>query len=91
MMGNDRAFLAQDEGGLPIPADTTHLLNFVGSFYSPNLRSALQVADQDIVLVLDAKHDADHTLNTLFRCDHLPFLLAHIPAVWLFGVKKLPS
>jgi hypothetical protein len=85
MIGRDEAHMAQDEGGLLIPANTTKLINVVGSFYSPDLRSALRASNQDIGLVLDTKHDADHTLNTLFRCDHLPFLLAHIPAVWLFG------
>jgi hypothetical protein len=24
-------------------------------------------------------------LNALFRCDHLPFLMRDIPAVWTFG------
>ena len=36
-------------------------------------------------LTLDTKFDRDHTLNALFRCDHLPFLLAEVPAIWLFG------
>ena len=85
MIGRDEAHIAQDEGTLQIPADTSNLINLVGTFYSPDLRSALITANQGIGLTLDTKHDADHTLNTLFRCDHLPFLIAHIPAVWLFG------
>ena len=35
--------------------------------------------------VLETKFDRDYVLNTLFRCDHLPFLMAGVPAVWLFG------
>jgi hypothetical protein len=85
MIGRNEAHIQQDEGGLPIPADTSNLINLVGSFYSPGLRSDLYAANRDIGLVLDTKYDADHTLNALFRCDHLPFLIAHVPAVWLFG------
>jgi hypothetical protein len=85
MIGRDEAHIEQDEGGLKIPADTSNLINLVGSFYSPDLRADLFEANQKVGLKLDAKQDADHTLNTLFRCDHLPFLMAHIPAVWLFG------
>jgi hypothetical protein len=24
-------------------------------------------------------------MNALFRCDHFPFLVHHVPAVWFFG------
>jgi hypothetical protein len=85
MIGRDEAHITQNEGGLQIPADTTNLINLVGSFYSPGLRTILHKQDQSVGLILDTKYDRDHTLNTLFRCDHLPFLIAHIPAVWLFG------
>ena len=36
-------------------------------------------------LTIDTKFDRDRRLNAPFRCDHLPFLVAGIPAVWLFG------
>lgn len=36
-------------------------------------------------LDLSEKFDRDHDLNVLFRCDHFPFLLKDIPAVWLFA------
>ena len=85
MIGRDEAHIAQDENTLQIPADTSNLIDLVGTFYSPDLRSDLIAANKNIGLTLDTKQDADHTLNTLFRCDHLPFLIAHIPAVWLFG------
>jgi Zn-dependent M28 family amino/carboxypeptidase len=85
MIGRNEAHIQQDEGGLQIPADTSNLINLVGSFYSPDLRSDLFAANKSVGLVLDTKYDADHTLNALFRCDHLPFLIAHVPAVWLFA------
>lgn len=85
MIGRNEAHIQQDEGGLQIPADTGNLINLVGSFYSPGLRSDLFDANRSVGLVLDTKYDADHTLNALFRCDHLPFLIAHVPAVWLFA------
>lgn len=85
MIGRNEAHIAQDEGGLKIPADTSNGLNLIGSFYSPDLRALLERKNQPLGLHLEAKYDADRALNGLFRCDHLPFLIAHVPAVWLFG------
>ncbi len=65
--------------------DTTNEINLVGTYYSPDLRAVIQHENRAVGLVLDTKFERDHALNTLFRCDHLPFLLANIPAVWLFG------
>ena len=85
MIGRDEAHIAQDEGHLQIPANTTNKINLVGSFYSPDLRSTVQRENQRVGLELETKYDADHTLDTLFRCDHLPFLIAHVPAIWFFA------
>ncbi|HEX6544782.1 MAG TPA: M28 family peptidase, partial [Bryobacteraceae bacterium] len=41
MIGRNEAHIHQDEGGLHIPADTSNLIDLVGSFYSPDLRSDL--------------------------------------------------
>lgn len=60
-------------------------INLVGTYYSRDLLADLQSANREAGLDLTTKLDADHTLNVLFRCDHLPFLLAGTPAVWLFG------
>ena len=85
MIGRDEAHIPQSEGVIDIPPDTSNLINLVGTFYSPDLLAIIRRANTEVDLQLDTKYDADHTLNTLFRCDHLPFLIAHIPAVWLFG------
>jgi hypothetical protein len=86
MIGRDEQHIPQSEGVLDIPADTSNRLNLVGTYYSADLRSILEHANQEQAgLTLDTKFDRDHTLNALFRCDHLPFLLAGVPAVWLFG------
>jgi Peptidase family M28/PA domain len=85
MIGRDEQHIPQSEGALEIPADTSNRLNLVGAYYSPDLLSILERADRQVGLTLDTKFDRDHTLNALFRCDHLPFLLAGVPAVWLFG------
>ena len=85
MIGRNEAHIAQDEGHLHIPADTTKEINLVGSLYSPALRSIILREDRRVGLQLDTKYDADRTLNALFRCDHLPFLIAQVPAVWFFA------
>jgi len=85
MIARDEAHIPQSEGVLAIPANTSNTLNLVGAFYSPDLRAAIVRANVSVGLSLDGKFDRDHTLNALFRCDHLPFLIAGVPAVWLFG------
>ncbi len=85
MIGRDEAHIPQSEGVLRIPADTSNSLNLVGGAYSADLVAAVERANRPIGLTLDAKFDRDHTLNALFRCDHLPFLVAGVPALWLFG------
>ncbi|MGJ5817025.1 M28 family peptidase [Paludibaculum fermentans] len=85
MIARDEAHIPQSEGVLKISADTSNELNLVGAFYSPELLKLIEEENRTAGLVLDTKFDRDHTLNALFRCDHLPFLAADIPAVWLFG------
>jgi hypothetical protein len=85
MIGRDEQHIPQSEGVLDIPADTSNRLNLVGAIYSPDLLTILERANGQVGLTLDTKFDRDHALNALFRCDHLPFLLAGVPAVWLFG------
>ncbi len=70
---------------MQIPADTSNELNLVGTYYSADLLSAIERENRSVGLTLDTKFDRDHMLNALFRCDHLPFLMAGVPAVWLFG------
>lgn len=60
-------------------------INLVGTYYSRDLLADLRSANRQAELDLTTKMEADHTLNVLFRCDHLPFLLSGRPAVWLFG------
>ena len=85
MIGRDEAHIPQSEGVLQIAADTSNMLNLVGTYYSADLLAAVERQNRTIGLSLDTKLDRDHILNALFRCDHLPFLTAGIPAVWLFG------
>ena len=85
MIGRDEAHIPQSQGVLQIAADTSNLLNLVGTYYSADLLAAIERQNRTIGLSLDTKLDRDHILNALFRCDHLPFLTAGIPAVWLFG------
>jgi hypothetical protein len=85
MIGRNEAHIPQSEGVIEIPADTSNSMNLIGGFYSPDLVATLRRANRTAGLTLDTKFDRDHTLNTLFRCDHLPFLLAGVPAVWIFG------
>jgi Zn-dependent M28 family amino/carboxypeptidase len=85
MIGRNEAQIPQSEGVLRIPADTSNELNLVGTYYSPDLLATIQRENRNIGLALDTKFERDHVLNALFRCDHLPFLVAGIPAVWMFG------
>jgi hypothetical protein len=85
MIARDEAHIPQSRGVLEIPADTSNEINLVGTFYSPELREAIVQANRKTGLELSDKFDRDHDLNTLFRCDHFPFLLHDVPAVWLFG------
>jgi len=85
MIARDEAHIPQSRGVLEIPADTSNEINLVGAFYSPELREAIVNANRKTGLELSDKFDRDHDLNTLFRCDHFPFLLHDVPAVWLFG------
>ncbi len=85
MIGRNEAHIPQSEGVVQIPADTSNELNLVGTFYSPDLRNVVEREDKVVGLQLDTKFDGDHDLNVLFRCDHFPFLVHHVPAVWFFG------
>ncbi|HEY2013072.1 MAG TPA: M28 family peptidase [Bryobacteraceae bacterium] len=85
MIGRDEAHIPQSEGVLDIPADTSNELNLVGTYYSPDLQAVIERENRNVGLKLDTKFEHDHVLNALFRCDHLPFLEAAVPAVWFFG------
>ncbi|MGC4048273.1 MAG: M28 family peptidase [Paludibaculum sp.] len=85
MIGRNEAHIPQSEGVLKISPDTSNELNLVGAMYSADLLKLIEEENRGAGLVLDTKFDRDHSLNALFRCDHLPFLAAGIPAVWLFG------
>ena len=85
MIGRDEAHIPQSQSVLQIAADTSNVLNLVGTTYSADLLATIERENGNVGLTLDTKFDRDHALNALFRCDHLPFLVAGIPAVWLFG------
>jgi len=85
MIGRDEASTPETEGVVRISAKTSTEVNLVGTFYSPDLRAIVEREDRAVGLTLDEKYDRDHQLNALFRCDHLPFLIAGVPSVWLFG------
>lgn len=85
MIGRDEAHIPQSEGVVQIPQDTSNELNLVGTFYSPDLRKIIERENADVGLLLDTKFDRDRDMNALFRCDHFPFLVHHVPAVWFFG------
>jgi Zn-dependent M28 family amino/carboxypeptidase len=85
MIARDEAHIPQSRGAVDIPSDTSNEINLVGSFYSPDLRVVVSQANEHVGLELSTKFDNDHDMNALFRCDHFPFLLHDVPAVWLFG------
>ena len=85
MIARNEAHTPSTEGRLVIPSDTRNQLNLVGTIYSPGLQKAIEKGNRRVGLQFDTKFERDSTQNILFRCDHYPFLLADIPAVWLFG------
>ncbi len=85
MIGRDEAQTPETQGLIDLPRDTSDEINLVGSFYSPDLRSRIIEENRRVGLVLSTKFDQDNALNVLFRCDHFPFLLQNVPAVWFFG------
>ena len=85
MIGRNEAPIPQSQGAIEIPADTSNHMNLIGGYYSPDLVATLRRANAAAGLTLDTKFDRDYKLNTLFRCDHLPFLLVGVPSVWIFG------
>ena len=60
-------------------------IHLVGTYYSRELLAAIRAQNRKTGLDLSTELDADQALNVLFRCDHLPFLLSGVPAVWFFG------
>jgi Zn-dependent M28 family amino/carboxypeptidase len=84
-LAQTRAVLNLDMIGRDEEPGAENRINLVGTYYSRDLLADLQSANREVGLDLTTRMDADHTLNVLFRCDHLPFLLAGTPAVWLFG------
>jgi len=84
-LAGTRAVLNLDMIGRDEAEGAQNLIDLVGTFYSPDLLATIQAENRRVGLELSTKLDADHTLNVLFRCDHLPFLLAGVPAAWFFG------
>jgi len=85
MVARDEAHIPESRGVVEISNDTRNEINLVGSFYSPELETAIRKADSALGLEISTKFDHDHDLNALLRCDHFPFLLHDVPAVWIFG------
>jgi Zn-dependent M28 family amino/carboxypeptidase len=85
MIARDEAHVPATAGKVNIPADTSNTINLIGGGYSADLLRAVRRANAVAKLDLDEKYERDSTQNVLFRCDHFPFLLKNVPAVWIFG------
>ncbi len=85
MIARDEAHVPATEGRLKILPDASNSLNLIGGVYSPDLLAAVERANRGVGLQLDLKFDRDSTQNALWRCDHFPFLVEGVPALWLFG------
>jgi hypothetical protein len=85
MIGRDERPSEQTEGLIEIAPDTSNELNLVGIHASAELFSLIERENRAVGLRLNPKWDRDGVLNVLWRCDHFPFLLRGVPAVWLFN------
>jgi hypothetical protein len=85
MIGRDERPSKQTEGLIRIAEDTSNELNLIGLKGKPALRALFERQNRQVGLQLNYKWEDDAALNVLFRCDHFPFMLHDIPAVWLFN------
>lgn len=85
MIGRDEQPSAQTKGLIQIAEDTSNELNLIGLKGSPGLRAAIERQNRKVGLRLNYKWEDDAALNVLWRCDHFPFLLEEVPAVWFFN------
>ena len=85
MIGRDERPSKQTEGLIRIAEDTSNELNLIGLKGKPALRALFERQNRQVGLQLNYKWEDDAALNVLFRCDHFPFMLRDIPAVWLFN------
>jgi hypothetical protein len=85
MIGRDERPSKQTEGLIEIAADTSNELNLIGLRSQPKLRALIGQQNRQVGLRLNDKWEDDAALSVLWRCDHFPFILADVPAVWLFN------
>ena len=85
MIARDEAHIPQSQGVVDIPPDTRNQINLLGVYDHPVLLAAMRKANAGVGFEISTKFDRDHDLNALWRCDHFPFLLHGVPAVWIFG------
>jgi hypothetical protein len=85
MIGRNEEHIPQSRGVITVDADTSNEMQLVGGFYSPNLEKVIRGENSAVGLKIDDKFDHTGALSVLFRCDHFPFLLHDVPAVWFFG------
>jgi Zn-dependent M28 family amino/carboxypeptidase len=85
MVGRNEEHTPESLGAYDVTAGRSDQLNLVGAAFSPDLHATLRRAAVRTGMTLSDKFDRDSSMRALFRCDHLPFLQAGVPAVWLFG------
>jgi Zn-dependent M28 family amino/carboxypeptidase len=85
MIGRDERPSKQTEGLIRIAEDTSNELNLIGLKNQPKLRALIERENRQAGLRLNDKWEDDAALSVLWRCDHFPFMLHEVPAVWLFN------
>lgn len=85
MIGRDERPSKQTEGLIRIAEDTSNELNLIGLRNQPKLRALIERENRQVGLRLNDKWEDDAALSVLWRCDHFPFMLHDVPAVWLFN------
>ena len=85
MIARDEAHTSGTEGKVTIAADSSMVMNLAGAAYSPDFAQMIEKANKTTKFTFDTKFDRDSTQTVLYRCDHYPFLLANVPAIWIFG------
>ncbi len=85
MIGRDEQPSEQTDGLVEIGSDHSNETSLVGIHASPDLAALIRRENAVVGLSLSEKWDRDGVLNVLWRCDHFPFLLRGIPAVWFFN------
>jgi Zn-dependent M28 family amino/carboxypeptidase len=85
MVGRNETPIPSTKSLFEFAADSSNELNIVGTFYSPDLRAAIERANRGAGLDLNYKWDQESSQSIFSRSDQFPFAALGVPAVFFFS------